>query len=83
MRTLARAVRLSPHHFSRAFRISYGAPPREWLLQARVARAKAQLLDGRETVEQIAFSLGYSSGSQFARAFRARVGVSPQAYRRA
>lgn len=81
--SLAGAVNLSPYHFSRAFRVTFGVPPREWLLRQRLERAKARLLESSETVEQIAVSLGYRSGSELSRVFRARVGVSPQAYRRA
>jgi AraC family transcriptional regulator len=81
--SLAQTVNLSPFHFSRAFRATFGVPPREWLLQQRLEQAKARLLESSETVEQIAASVGYRNGSQFARVFRARVGMSPQAFRRA
>ncbi|MFZ5685793.1 MAG: AraC family transcriptional regulator, partial [Pseudomonadota bacterium] len=33
VRAMAAAVDLSPHHFSRPFRMSFGAPPREWLIR--------------------------------------------------
>jgi AraC family transcriptional regulator len=80
--SLARAVGLSPHHFSRAFRATFGMSPREWLLQQRIERATNRLLQSSDTVEQIAMSLGYRSGSQFSRMFRARIGMSPQTFRR-
>lgn len=79
---LAAMLGLSRHHFSRAFQASFGTPPREWLLRVRLADAERRLRHGHETVEQIAIDLGYRSGSQFARAFRARFGCSPTAYRR-
>jgi AraC family transcriptional regulator len=80
---MAQAVSLSPHHFSRAFRTTFGVSPREWLLQQRMIAARSRLETTSDTVEQIAIDLGYSSGSQFCRAFRARFGVSPRVYRRA
>lgn len=80
---MATAVGLSPHHFSRAFRMTFGLPPREWLVQQRLGHAKMRLLETSDTVDQIALSLGYKSGSQLSRAFRARFGMSPRAFRRA
>ncbi|MFZ5684623.1 MAG: helix-turn-helix domain-containing protein, partial [Pseudomonadota bacterium] len=82
VRAMAAAVDLSPHHFSRPFRMSFGAPPREWLIRARLERAKLRLPETSDTVEQIAVRFGYSSGSQFLRAFRARFGLSLQSFRR-
>lgn len=79
---MAAAADLSPYHFSRAFRVSTGLPPREWLLQKRLAAAKTLLVSTSCTIDQIATSVGYSSGSQFSRAFRARFGASPQEFRR-
>lgn len=83
VRTMAAAVGLSPHHFSRAFRVTFGLPPREWLIQQRLTQARARLLDSAATVDKIALDLGYKSGSQLSRVFRARYGVSPRAFRRA
>lgn len=80
---LASSVNLSPNHFSRAFRKSFGVPPREWLVQQRLAYAKVWLLETSDTVDEIALRLGYRSGSQLSRAFRARFGMSPQGFRRA
>lgn len=80
---LAEAVNLSPSHFSRAFRMTFGESPRAWLAEQRMAAARTRLLGTDDTVEQIATGLGYRTSSQFCRAFRARVGQSPQAFRRA
>jgi len=79
---MATAVDLSPHHFSRAFRTTFGAPPRNWLIDAKMRRARDRLLNSNDTVEQIALDLGYRSGSQFSRVFRAQFGTSPLAFRR-
>lgn len=82
VRRMAAMVDLSVHHFSRAFRITYGASPREWLIEAKMRQAAERLLNTVATVEEIAIDLGYSSGSQFSRIFRARLGTSPQTFRR-
>jgi AraC family transcriptional regulator len=81
--SLAGAVELSPSYFTRAFTRSFGCSPRSWLLVRRLDAAKRRLAETSDTVDQIALSLGYKSGSQLSRAFRARFGMSPQAFRRA
>ena len=73
---------LSVSHFSRAFRISTGLPPHQWLLQQRVKAAK-QLMTVRDLpLSDIAMSAGFANQSHFTRVFSAVVGVSPGAWRR-
>jgi len=80
---LAERCGLSVDYFSRLFRRSFGMPPRQWLVESRVRRA-AELLhhDGRPIAE-VARSLGYRSEQLFGRQFKAVMGQSPAAYRRA
>ena len=73
---------LSVSHFSRAFRISTGLPPHQWLLRQRVKAAK-QLMTVRDLpLSEIAISAGFANQSHFTRVFSAAVGVSPAAWRR-
>lgn len=81
--SMAAAAKLSPHHFSRAFRISFGASPRDWILGQKMAAACKRLASGHDPVALIAADLGYGASSQFCRAFRAHLGVSPETFRRA
>ncbi len=46
----------------------------------RVAHAERLLLDGTMTVDAVGASSGYGSASEFRRAFRRRVGLSPKAF---
>ena len=69
-------------HFSRAFRISTGVPPHQWLLRQRVNAAK-QLMTARDlSLSEIAISAGFANQSHFTRVFSAQVGTSPAAWRR-
>jgi AraC family transcriptional regulator len=79
---LAAEVGLSVFHFTRAFRESFGVSPGQWLIDQRIARSRKLLRESRRTVDDIALSVGYRSGSQLARIFRARTGLTPQALRR-
>ena len=73
---------LSVSYFSRAFRISTGLPPHQWLLRQRVKAAK-QLMTVRDLpLSDIAMSAGFANQSHFTRVFSAVVGVSPGAWRR-
>ncbi|WP_043161010.1 AraC family transcriptional regulator [Bradyrhizobium sp. Ai1a-2] len=73
---------LSVSHFSRAFRISTGLPPHQWLLRQRVKAAK-QLMTVRDLpLSEIAISAGFANQSHFTRVFSSVVGVSPGAWRR-
>jgi AraC family transcriptional regulator len=73
---------LSVSHFTRAFRISTGLPPHQWLLRQRVKAAK-QLMTVRDLpLSEIAISAGFANQSHFTRVFSAAVGVSPGVWRR-
>jgi len=73
---------LSVSHFSRAFRISTGLPPHQWLLRQRVKAAK-QLMSVRDLpLAEIAISAGFANQSHFTKVFSAQAGVSPAAWRR-
>lgn len=73
---------LSVSHFSRAFRISTGLPPHQWLLQQRLKAAKQLMMVHDLPLAEIALSAGFANQSHFTRAFSAAVGVSPGAWRR-
>jgi AraC-like DNA-binding protein len=82
LQTIAAELGLSISHFSRAFRISTGLPPHQWLLHQRVKAAK-QLMSVRDLpLSEIAISAGFANQSHFTRIFSALVGVSPGAWRR-
>jgi AraC family transcriptional regulator len=79
---LAGLVRLSPYHFLRAFKRSFGEPPHRYWTERRIARAKALLADPRHSITEIAFDCGFSGSSQFGAAFPRLTGQKPSSYRR-
>jgi AraC-like DNA-binding protein len=82
LQKVAAELDLSVSHFSRAFRISVGLPPHQWLLHQRVKAAK-QLMSVRDLpLSEIAISAGFANQSHFTRVFSSIVGVSPAAWRR-
>jgi AraC-like DNA-binding protein len=79
---LADVAKLSPFHFSRTFKQSFGMPPHRYLTGRRIERAKT-LLAGRATsVTQIGLAVGFGDTSAFTAAFHKHTGFTPTAYRR-
>jgi AraC family transcriptional regulator len=80
--TLAGLARLSPYHFSRSFKHSFGMPPHRYHASRRMERAK-QLLAKRElSITTIAIESGFSDTSTFTAAFHRLTGETPSHYRR-
>lgn len=78
---LAQAAGLSPAHFSREFRRSFGEPPHRYLLTRRLERAAALLRTTDRSVTEICHAVGLTSLGSFTTSFRRVHGVSPVAYR--
>jgi AraC-like DNA-binding protein len=82
LQQIAAEFDLSVSHFSRAFRVSTGLPPHQWLLRQRVETAK-QLMTVRDLpLSEIAISAGFANQSHLTKVFSAQVGVSPALWRR-
>jgi len=79
--SLAEVAQLSPFHFSRAFKQSFGMPPLRFLASRRIERAK-ELLTGETTVTQVGLAVGFAETSSFTTAFRKHTGVTPTVFRR-
>jgi len=79
---LAADAGLSRFHFCRAFKDSTGLSPHAWLRQHRLEQAMNMLRDTDASVVSIAATLGYSSQTAFAAAFRKLAGESPSDWRR-
>jgi AraC-like DNA-binding protein len=79
--TIARAARLSPAHFSREFRRTFGVPPHQYLLTRRLERAAELLRHTDRSVAEICLGVGLASIGSFTTSFGRMYGLSPTAYR--
>ena len=75
---LAFVADLSTYHFARTFKHVTGVAPHQYILNARVERAKSLLLQGKLSIAEIANKVGFFDQSHFTRYFKRLVGVTPQ-----
>lgn len=78
---LATVAKLSPHHFSDAFKTSTGIPPHRYQIDRRIHRAKEMLLSSDQSITMIALDVGFASHSHFTDQFRKRTGTTPSRFR--
>lgn len=79
---LAAMLGLSVSHFSRAFKQTFGVPPRVYIVRRRIVAACAAMLTTDEPLTRIAHAHGFCDQSHFSRAFQLETGVAPQMWRR-
>lgn len=80
---LADAVSMSPHHFARVFKATFGQPVHAFILQRRIEAAGRALRDDTERpVAEVAGEFGFSSQAHFTEAFRRLTGTTPARWRK-
>ena len=79
---VAAAAGLSPFHFHRLFRRSFGETPHGYLTELRLKQARRLLAESDRSVTEICLEVGYVSLGTFSTAFRTRYGVTPTEDRR-
>ena len=79
--TLAGIALVSPAHFIRTFRATFGETPNRYLQRRRVERAMFLLRSTDRPVTEICLDVGFTSLGTFSRVFRDIVGEPPSAYR--
>ncbi len=78
---LARALGCSADHLSRLFRRHTGRRLVEFVHDRRVRQARRLLRESTMSVAEVAWACGFSRPSYFNRIFRARVHLTPRAFR--
>jgi AraC family transcriptional regulator len=82
LNVLAELVDLSPRHLCRSFKRATGTSLYQYILKERIERSKALLRIGNTSVAEVALSVGFSSQSHFADAFRKHTGTTPGGFLR-
>ena len=74
---LARIADFSVSHFKPMFKQATGVPVHRFVMERRVERARILLLEGRQSITDIALETGFAHSSHMARCMRRLLGMSP------
>ena len=75
---IAQAVYMSPYHFTRLFKESTGQSPHQYVVEARVRKAKELLTTGKFTISEAAYHVGFVDQSHLTRHFTRVFGLPPK-----
>jgi transcriptional regulator GlxA family with amidase domain len=78
---LASRAGLTARTFLRRFVKATGLRPTEYLQQVRIMKARDALELTNQSIDLIAWSVGYSDPAAFRKVFQKMTGISPQTYR--
>lgn len=78
---LATKACLCPRHFSRRFKTEFGTTCADFVEKLRLEEACRRLFSLDNSVDEVGMSVGFKSGDAFRRAFRRRLGFTPNQYR--
>jgi AraC-like DNA-binding protein len=81
IKELAEKFGMSREHFSRQFTATIGHSPGMYLRERRLQTAELLLKQSTESIGAVSRLSGFASASHFCRAFRSKLGSSPQRYR--
>jgi transcriptional regulator GlxA family with amidase domain len=80
---LAGLINVSTGQLSKAFKVSVGIPPIQYIVSRKIECACSLLRTTRKPVSHIAFATGFCDQAHFCRVFKRVLGISPAAWRRA
>jgi AraC family transcriptional regulator len=82
LQKIATEAGISASHLKTAFRRSIGMPVHQYVLARRIERAKDLLMEGRQSILEIALATGFSHQGHLARHMRRAAGLSPKQMQR-
>lgn len=79
---MAEQLGMSPFHFLRQFRASFGLTPHQFVLKMRLSRAASLLrAESSRSISDIALATGFASQAHFTSSFKRHFGQTPAAWR--
>ncbi len=79
---IAAYLNISSSLLTHIFTEKTGVPPKKYILKYFMENAVTMLKNGRLSINEISYSLGYNSTEEFSKAFKRYFNVSPTAYRK-
>ena len=77
---LAHYISMSSFYLSRIFSKVEGTNIKEYIIKIRMEKAKSMLIEGKKSVKQISFEVGYLDQNYFSKAFKKYTNISPKEY---
>lgn len=78
---LAKLAGMSPTHFARVFKATFGTSPIDWLRRERISQAKRRLAETAASIKEIAEQTGYRDRYFFSKDFKQHTGLTPREFR--
>ena len=77
----ANKLNLSPSYLTDLLKKEIGKTTKEYLQIELMEKAKYRLLNSNDTVNEIAYSLGFEYPQYFNRLFKSKIGMTPMEFR--
>lgn len=78
---LCELIQVSPQHLCRMFHECVAMRPMEYIAKIRVAHACEMLINTQESIENIAYAVGFNNANYFGKIFRRHMSMTPGEYR--
>lgn len=78
---IAEKVNLSPYYISKLFKDEFDISYIDFLTQCRIQKAKDLIWQGKLSLKEVAYEVGYRDPNYFSRVFKKTCGVSPTQYK--
>ncbi len=75
---LSAIAQMSPHYFSQLFKQATGVTPHQFVIRARVERAKELLMAGKMSIAEVAKQVGFVDQSHLHRHCKKLLGITPR-----
>lgn len=80
LESLATEFGISPYYIGRIIKVASDSTFNEYLTQVRIQKSKELLKEGKLSIKEISFSIGFNSQQYFSRVFKKYVGLTPSEY---
>lgn len=78
----AEACQINVRYMSRLFKQYHDCTPQEYIMRLKLNQAAILLVSGRQSVQDVAFRVGFEDPYHFSKNFKKRYGTSPLHYRK-
>lgn len=80
---IAKHFNYSESHFRVLFKQVFNSAPVDFIRQFRIDTAQRLIREGRHSITDIAYKVGFTSSQYFSHTFKKELGISPREYRKA